>query len=72
MSQGEGAIVKVEIDQDKCIGAGQCVVAAGAVFTQREDDGIVELLVADVPAGSEDGVRDAEMVCPAGAIVVHD
>ena len=64
--------MRVEIDQDKCIGAGQCVVAAGAVFTQRDEDGIVELLLAEVPADSEDGVRDAEAVCPAEAIVVRD
>lgn len=36
--------MKVIIDEDKCVGAGQCVLAAAEVFDQREDDGIVVLL----------------------------
>ena len=39
------ARVKVHIDQDKCVGAGQCVFASPDVFDQREEDGIVVLLI---------------------------
>ena len=34
--------MKVYVDQDRCIAAGQCVAHADEVFDQREDDGIVD------------------------------
>ena len=33
--------VKVTVDQDKCVSSGQCVLNAGDVFDQRDDDGVV-------------------------------
>lgn len=36
--------MKVTLDQDKCVASGQCVVAAGDVFDQRDEDGIAVLL----------------------------
>lgn len=64
--------VKIEIDQDRCIGAGQCVLAASEVFDQREEDGVVVLLD-DAPAGDRSaGAREAAAVCPAAAITVHE
>lgn len=36
--------MKVIIDENKCVGAGQCVLAAADVFDQRDEDGIVVLL----------------------------
>ena len=41
-------MVKVLPDRDVCISAGNCVMAAGAVFDQDED-GIVVMLVDEVP-----------------------
>ncbi|MEU3570123.1 ferredoxin [Kitasatospora sp. NPDC036755] len=58
----------VRIDQDKCCGAGHCVLAAPDVFDQREEDGIVVLLDAEPPAELHQAVRDAAAVCPATAI----
>ncbi|MFD8544591.1 ferredoxin [Streptomyces sp. NPDC059649] len=63
--------MKITIDEDKCVGAGQCVLAAGEVFDQREDDGIVALLN---PAPSQEllaEVEDAAARCPALAIEVE-
>lgn len=60
--------MKVSIEQDKCIGAGQCALAAPEVFDQRDEDGTVVLLTPSAPAGTEDGVRHAVAVCPAQAI----
>jgi ferredoxin len=64
--------VHVTIDEDKCCGAGQCVLAAPDVFDQREDDGVVILLDADPGEDQHTAVREAAAVCPAAAIVVQE
>ncbi|NJP97255.1 ferredoxin [Nonomuraea sp. FMUSA5-5] len=62
--------MKVTVDEDRCCGAGNCVLLAPEVFDQREDDGIVLLLNAE-PAETEHArVREAAAVCPAGAIEI--
>lgn len=63
--------VRIDIDRDRCIGAGQCALTAPAVFTQ-DDDGFSELL-----PGREDGagsplVREAARACPVSAIAVRE
>jgi ferredoxin len=60
--------MKVTVDEDKCCGAGQCVLLVPEVFDQREDDGIVVLLDAQPPEGLRTTVREAATVCPAAAI----
>ena len=60
--------MKVVVDQDKCVGAGQCVLLAPDVFDQRDEDGIVVLLQENPPAELYDDVRQAAQVCPALAI----
>ncbi|WP_280319078.1 ferredoxin [Nocardia wallacei] len=64
--------MKVTVEQDKCIAAGHCVMHAAAVFDQREDDGVVELLDANPPAELAADVREAAAVCPAMAIHVEE
>jgi len=60
--------LKIEIDTDKCCGAGHCVLIAPEVFDQRDEDGIVVLLQ-DAPGPElHDAVREAATVCPASAI----
>jgi ferredoxin len=61
----------ITIDEHRCIGAGQCVLAAPSVFDQREDDGVVILLNADPPDSESAGVRDAAALCPAAVIEVQ-
>lgn len=60
----------IEIDEDGCVGAGQCVLAAPLVFDQREDDGIVVLLDEDPPESERVHVEEAAIRCPAAAIRV--
>jgi ferredoxin len=60
--------MRVHIDQDKCCGAGQCVMAAPEVFDQREDDGIVVLLNGEPADDQLEPVREAIRICPALAI----
>jgi ferredoxin len=60
-------MVKVSADRDVCISAGNCVMTAGAVFDQ-DDDGIVVVLVDEVPEGEEDHAREAVRLCPSEAL----
>lgn len=64
--------MKVAIDQDKCVAAGQCVAAAMEVFDQRDEDGVVILLTDAPPVDQADDVRNAAAICPALAITITE
>ncbi|MFD4608762.1 ferredoxin [Streptomyces sp. NPDC058440] len=64
--------MKVLIDQDTCVAAGQCVLTAADVFDQRDEDGIAVLLDDTPPADRADDVRQAAAVCPARAIRLEE
>jgi len=64
-------VVKVEADRDVCIQAGNCVMVASAIFDQ-DDDGIVVVLVDEVPEGEEDHAREAVKLCPSQALRVAE
>lgn len=64
--------MRVEIDEDKCTMAGQCVLAAPNVFDQRDEDGVVILLNAEPPESERAAVEDAIIRCPAAAIWLVD
>ncbi|WP_329410575.1 ferredoxin [Nocardia vinacea] len=63
--------MRITIQQDKCIGAGLCVLGAEDVFDQREEDGIVVLLDPNPPAEREAAIREAAATCPVLAIEVE-
>ncbi|MFI6345006.1 ferredoxin [Streptomyces sp. NPDC050560] len=60
--------MKIAVEEDKCCGAGQCVLIAPEVFDQRDDDGIVVLLDAAPPQDLHEQVREAAAVCPGACI----
>ncbi|MGW1716495.1 ferredoxin [Streptomyces sp. NPDC002156] len=64
--------MKVVVDEEKCVAAGQCVSAATDVFDQRDEDGIVVLLDENPPAELAEDVRNAAAVCPALAIRIEE
>jgi ferredoxin len=64
--------VHIVVDEEKCCGAGQCVMAAPEVFDQRDDDGTVILLAPDPPTEQHAVVREAAAVCPAAVISVEE
>lgn len=64
-------MIRVEVDEDLCVGGGQCVMAAPDIFDQRDDDGVVILLEVNPPEGRIEATRRAELLCPAAAIRVQ-
>ena len=65
------APLRIELDQDMCIGAGQCVMTAPDLFDQRDDDGTAFLLQESPSPEQESAAKEAEALCPASAIRVH-
>jgi ferredoxin len=59
------------VDQDKCVSSGQCVLNAGDVFDQRDDDGVVVLLIDSPGPDLADDARNAAAACPAMAIDIE-
>ena len=64
--------MRVIVDEDRCVGAGQCVLVAMDVFDQRPDDGIVVLLEQHPSEDQHEAVRLAARVCPAAAITLEE
>ncbi len=64
--------MRVVINREKCVGAGQCVLSAPKVFSQCKEDGIVVLLVPNPPMEDHENVREAADLCPAQAITMEE
>ena len=63
-------MMRVEVDEFRCVSAGQCVLAAPEVFDQRADDGIAVVLTPEPVPQQYGAVREAEAMCPAKAILL--
>lgn len=61
--------MRVIIDEEACVGAGQCVLTAADVFDQR-DDGVAVLLQEEPSAAAAEAVVEAAALCPTQAIQV--
>ncbi|MGV9802594.1 ferredoxin [Mycobacterium sp. NPDC003449] len=64
--------MRIVVDQDKCVSSGQCVLNAGEVFDQRDEDGVVELLEPDPGPDHAAAARRAAAACPALAIDIEE
>lgn len=60
----------VQVDQSRCVAAGQCVVAAPDVFDQRDEDGIVTVLQSAPDPAHDDAVLEAAAPSPSAAIAL--
>jgi len=60
---------RVEVDQQMCIGSGNCVEVAKGAFKLNDED-IAE--VEDPTAVSIEDLRKAEEQCPVAAILVEE
>lgn len=61
--------MKVTIDKDLCTGCELCVSTCPDVF-EMGDDGLASVKGGDVPAGSEDGAKEAAANCPVECIKI--
>jgi ferredoxin len=64
--------MKLTVDQDVCASSGNCVMNASDVFDQRDEDGVVVLLIANPSAEQAEGARRAAAACPAQAIHIEE
>lgn len=63
--------MRVKIDQEKCVGAGLCVMTTSVVFDQDENTGLVVLRQENPTAEEYENVRIAVRSCPSGAISIE-
>jgi len=64
--------MRVTADREVCIGSGNCVFSAPAVFDQDDDEGLVVVLTAQVDDEDADAVQNAVANCPSGALRIVD
>jgi ferredoxin len=64
--------MKVTVDQYKCVSSDQCVLNASDVFDQRDDDGVVVLLIEHPGPDLAEDARKAAAECPALTIEVEE
>lgn len=64
--------MRVSVDAEKCVGAGQCAMVAPAVFDQNDEDGTVILLNETPGAEHAADVAEAVSLCPAQVILLHE
>lgn len=62
-------MLKVALEQEKCVASGQCVTSS-TVFDQRDSDGIAVLLDENPGPEIESDVLQAAAVCPVMTIHV--
>lgn len=64
--------MRIVVDRDVCIGAGQCVLAAPEVFDQDSGDGRVILITPDPENTDREKLLSAIHICPSGALTAAD
>jgi ferredoxin len=64
--------MKVIALTDRCIASGACILAASQVFSQRESDGVVELLQECPSLDQLQKVQQAVAACPSQVFVVEE
>lgn len=60
--------MKVKVNQDKCIGCGNCVALTESKVFDFNDEGLAECIIDEVPTNLEDETGDAINQCPTEAI----
>lgn len=65
--------MKIDIDEARCIAAGNCVLASMDLFDQRDEDGVV-IVLDESPEGAtlQAEARQAAAVCPSNVITITE
>jgi ferredoxin len=62
--------ISVSVDREACVGYGNCVVAAPEIF-ELDTDANMAIVLDGAPVDEHgDGISEAEIDCPARAILV--
>ena len=64
--------MRIQVDRDRCRGAGQCALAAPELFDQSDDDGTVVVLDDQPPADLQKQAGLAAALCPNSVIRLLD
>jgi ferredoxin len=64
--------MRIVLDQDACLGYGNCVVEAPELFDIDDDSGLAVILVDSVPETAAGAAQAAVRVCPARALELED
>jgi ferredoxin len=60
--------MEIQVAATVCEGHGECVMVAPEFFDLGDDDGVVHVVGQPADKASQERARDAERVCPVGAI----
>ena len=60
--------MKVKVNQDKCLGCGNCVALSESQLFDFNDDGLAKCIVDTVPSELEGTAQEAIAECPTEAI----
>lgn len=60
--------MKAKVNQDKCIGCGNCVALSESQVFDFNDDGLAHCILEDIPADLADIAKEAIEECPTEAI----
>lgn len=63
--------MRIVVDAARCEAHGECVLAAPELFDLVDDDAPVKVLGQPSGDDAEQQARDAENVCPVGAITIE-
>ncbi len=64
-------MIRIRVNPQVCVGAGQCVRTVPEVFDQRDSDGIVVLLASTAPDERLTYLQKAVKLCPSQAISIE-
>jgi ferredoxin len=68
----EKVTMRIGVDEDRCCGAGSCVLVAPDDFDQPNEDGVDHQHDTRPPERQHAASREAASVCPAAAITVME